>query len=342
MCPTVEPNAPECLRQREQWQWIARVNGSVTSKRTPPQRQLPPTVSAMAPVYVGCGCAASAHGQAGTRCARRRRRDRLLGDPLPQVQRLAVTGAFFRCLWALPFLWPLAIWEDRPARRASRWSLRRAAWVAGAFFAADLILWHYSIEYVGAGLATVLGNTQVVLVGLLAWALFRERPSSSSLLAIPVAMVGIMLISGVLENGAYGSNPRLRRDFRRADGNCVLGLPARDAARIGRARASGGAALRRDGRERDLSSSRSGSSSATSTSRRRSRRPAGSILLALSSQVAGLAPDHGLARPAADGAHVGAVDTPAAARRHLRGAARSTSGPLRSSSSARRRSSPGS
>jgi drug/metabolite transporter (DMT)-like permease len=77
------------------------------------------------------------------------------------------------------------------------------------FFAADLVLWHYAIDYVGAGLATVLGNTQVVLVGLLAWAIFRERPARSSLLAVPVAMVGIILISGVLESGAYGSNPRL-------------------------------------------------------------------------------------------------------------------------------------
>ena len=118
------------------------------------------------------------------------------------------TGAFFRCFWALPFLWPLAVWEDRRIG-ARPWALRRAAWIGGVFFAADLVLWHYSIEYVGAGLATVLGNTQVVLVGLLAWLIFRERPSRNSLLAIPVAMVGIVLISGVLESGAYGSDPRL-------------------------------------------------------------------------------------------------------------------------------------
>ena len=117
------------------------------------------------------------------------------------------TGAFFRCLWALPPLWLLAAHEDR--RIGPRpIAVRRAAWLAGAFFAADLILWHYSIEYVGAGLATVLGNTQVVIVGLLAWALFHERPSRNSLLAIPVAMSGIILISGVLENGAYGSDPK--------------------------------------------------------------------------------------------------------------------------------------
>jgi len=118
------------------------------------------------------------------------------------------TGAFYRCLWALPPLWVLARQEDR--RRGLRPSaLRRAAWLAGAFFAADLVLWHYSIEKVGAGLATVLGNTQVVLVGLLAWAFFRERLSRNALLAIPVAMLGILLISGVLENGAYGSDPKL-------------------------------------------------------------------------------------------------------------------------------------
>jgi drug/metabolite transporter (DMT)-like permease len=118
------------------------------------------------------------------------------------------TGAFFRCLWALPPLWLLAVREDR--RLGARpMRVRRAAWLGGAFFAADLILWHYSIEYVGAGLATVLGNTQVVIVGLLAWAFFGERPARNSLLAIPVAMMGIILISGVLENGAYGDDPRL-------------------------------------------------------------------------------------------------------------------------------------
>jgi drug/metabolite transporter (DMT)-like permease len=118
------------------------------------------------------------------------------------------TGAFFRCLWALPPLWLLTRWEERRLGPRSR-SLRRAAWVAGAFFAADLLLWHYAIEQVGAGLATVLGNTQVLIVGLLAWALFRERLPRNSLLAIPVAMLGIVLISGALEGGAYGDNPAL-------------------------------------------------------------------------------------------------------------------------------------
>ena len=118
------------------------------------------------------------------------------------------TGAFFRCLYALPVLAPLAWLEDR--RYGPRpLKQRRLAWIAGILFAVDLVAWHQGIEEVGAGLATVLGNLQVVLVGLLAWAILRERPSNRSLAAIPVALVGVILISGAFEHGAYGRNPGL-------------------------------------------------------------------------------------------------------------------------------------
>ena len=118
------------------------------------------------------------------------------------------TGAFYRCAFAVPPLLVLAWLEDR--RLGPRpWRTRLWAGVAGAFLAVDLIIWHRSIEYVGAGLATVLGNTQVLLVGVAAWMLFRERPSRPVILAIPVAMVGVVLISGVLEDGAYGDDPAL-------------------------------------------------------------------------------------------------------------------------------------
>ncbi|MEX2612851.1 MAG: DMT family transporter, partial [Gaiellaceae bacterium] len=118
------------------------------------------------------------------------------------------TGAFFRCAYALPVLWVFVRLEERHLGPRPR-ELRLTAWGAGAFFAADLLLWHHAIEAVGAGLATVMGNTQVVLVGLIAWALFRERPAPAVLVAIPIAMLGIMLVSGALEEGAYGDNPPL-------------------------------------------------------------------------------------------------------------------------------------
>jgi drug/metabolite transporter (DMT)-like permease len=118
------------------------------------------------------------------------------------------TGAVFRCLYAVVPLWLLARWEDRrygPRPLRQRW----LAWIAGLFFAVDLVAWHQGIEEVGAGLATVLGNLQVVLVGLLAWIIMRERPSNRALAAIPIALVGVILISGAFEKGAYGRNPGL-------------------------------------------------------------------------------------------------------------------------------------
>jgi drug/metabolite transporter (DMT)-like permease len=117
------------------------------------------------------------------------------------------TAAIFRCAYALPILLVLAVVEDR-RYGARSWHDRRAAIAAGVFFAADLILWHHSIEDVGAGLATVLANIQVVLVPLVAWALLSERPSRRVLVALPVTLIGVLLISGVVEHGAYGSDPR--------------------------------------------------------------------------------------------------------------------------------------
>lgn len=118
------------------------------------------------------------------------------------------TAAFFRCAYALPLLGLLAWFERRrygrrPARE--RW----IALGAGVFFAADLLFWHHAIAAVGAGLGTVLANVQVVFVGAIAWIWLGERPTRRSLLSIPVVLVGVVLISGVVGAGAYGSNPTL-------------------------------------------------------------------------------------------------------------------------------------
>ncbi len=116
------------------------------------------------------------------------------------------TAAIFRCAYALPILGLLAWLEDRRLGRRW-WSERRFAVGAGVFFAADLILWHHSIGDIGAGLATVLANIQVVLVPLVAWMWLAEKPGSRVLAALPLALLGVLLISGVVEHGAYGHDP---------------------------------------------------------------------------------------------------------------------------------------
>jgi drug/metabolite transporter (DMT)-like permease len=118
------------------------------------------------------------------------------------------TAAVFRCLYALPVLALIMVREDRrygrrPARE--RW----LAAGAGVFFALDLVFWHHAIGSVGAGIATVLGNLQVVFVGLLAWWLLHERPGARLVAAVPVVLVGVVLISGVVGSGAYGEDPAM-------------------------------------------------------------------------------------------------------------------------------------
>jgi drug/metabolite transporter (DMT)-like permease len=116
------------------------------------------------------------------------------------------TAAFFRCAYALPVLGLLA-WIERRRYGARPVRERALAWGAGLIFAANLAFWHHSIEAVGAGLATVLGNAQVVLVGILAWAFLGERPKNRSLAAVPVVFGGVILISGLVGSGAYGDDP---------------------------------------------------------------------------------------------------------------------------------------
>jgi drug/metabolite transporter (DMT)-like permease len=118
------------------------------------------------------------------------------------------TGVVFRCLFGLPILVAVALVEQRRFGRLPTKTVRLAA-IAGIFFAGDLLFWHHAIEAVGAGLATVLGNLQVLVVGLIAWLVFGERPSRSILAALPVVIVGVALISGAVGSGAYGSAPAL-------------------------------------------------------------------------------------------------------------------------------------
>jgi drug/metabolite transporter (DMT)-like permease len=118
------------------------------------------------------------------------------------------TTALYRCAYALPVLLALALWERRRYGPRGRRSLA-FSWLAGGFFAADLVLWHHAIAAVGAGLGTVLANMQVVLVGLAAWAVLKERPEARVLAAVPVVLAGVVLISGVLGADAYGDDPLL-------------------------------------------------------------------------------------------------------------------------------------
>jgi len=116
------------------------------------------------------------------------------------------TAAFYRCFLALPILFALAVVERR-RRGPRRLAAHLGAIAAGAFLAIDLVLWNHTIADVGAGIATLLGNLQVLFVALAAWVLLRERPGRRFLVALPVVMAGVVLVSGLAGAGAGDSHP---------------------------------------------------------------------------------------------------------------------------------------
>ena len=119
----------------------------------------------------------------------------------------ASTAAFFRPFYALPVIFVLYL-LTRAADTRSR-KERIATLFAGGLMGLSFTLWNYSIGYVGAGLATVLGNTQVLFVGLFAWWVFRERPPAATVFAVPLVLGGVVLATGVGRPDAYGADPLL-------------------------------------------------------------------------------------------------------------------------------------
>lgn len=115
------------------------------------------------------------------------------------------TAGLFRAVYALPVLIVLVKMSgDGRDRRA-----RVLAVTSGFMLAGDVALWHTSITLIGAGLSTVLANTQVLWVGIVAWIVFDERPSRTTMVVVPIVLTGVALIGGVGATGAFGENPAL-------------------------------------------------------------------------------------------------------------------------------------
>jgi drug/metabolite transporter (DMT)-like permease len=116
------------------------------------------------------------------------------------------TTAVFRCLLALPALIALAVVEQR-RRGPRRLDARLKAAAAGLFLAVDLVLWNHAIADVGAGIATLLGNLQVLFVGFAAWVLFAERPRRAYVIALPLVITGVVLVSGLVGGSSTAPHP---------------------------------------------------------------------------------------------------------------------------------------
>jgi drug/metabolite transporter (DMT)-like permease len=78
---------------------------------------------------------------------------------------------------------------------------RRLRWfsaLGGFIFFLDLFIWHRSVIYVGAGISTILGNTQVFMTAILSFFIFREKLTLRFWLAALSAIAGVALLVGLL------------------------------------------------------------------------------------------------------------------------------------------------
>jgi drug/metabolite transporter (DMT)-like permease len=125
--------------------------------------------------------------------------------------RLSETGptatAFWRGCLALPLLAAWALLE--PAQRNIQLEQRPSGgsvarllasfrdpgflW-AGAFFAGDLALWHWSLLLTSIAASTLEASLAPLVVILIAWVRWRERPSAAFMGATALALVGMLLI----------------------------------------------------------------------------------------------------------------------------------------------------
>ena len=117
--------------------------------------------------------------------------------------RLTETGptaaAFWRGCLALPLL---AIWAllDSRAEPAPRGGSLLAGFrdpgflLAGAYFAGDLALWHWSLLLTSVAASTLEASLAPLVVILFAWWRWKERPSARFLGAALLAFVGLLLV----------------------------------------------------------------------------------------------------------------------------------------------------
>ncbi|MFD0166095.1 DMT family transporter [Streptomyces decoyicus] len=134
----------------------------------------------------------------------------------------AGTAAFLRCALALFVLVPLAVREcRRVGARPLRYRMMDIG--AGVLLGIDMVFWAAAVLTVGASVATVLLNIQVVFFPLLARLVSGTRLSGRFVLMAPLMLAGVALASGAIGHPQPGSDPVAGVTFGTAAGVAYAG-----------------------------------------------------------------------------------------------------------------------
>lgn len=105
-----------------------------------------------------------------------------------------VTTGFYRMLFAMPFLFIWMASEKRAAISLFSKKGNVAIILAGSFFALDLALWNWSIDYTAIVNATLFNNTAAFFVPLLVWLLYQEKQSLRFIIGVVTGLFGCVLL----------------------------------------------------------------------------------------------------------------------------------------------------
>jgi drug/metabolite transporter (DMT)-like permease len=113
-----------------------------------------------------------------------------------QVAISPTASAFWRMFYAAIIIYGVYLWRGNFSFTKG-W--KHTAWVwpallGGIFLAIDMVIWHKTIVYIGAGPATFLGNSQIIFVTIFGALVYRERLSWLFPLVVPAVLYGLFLL----------------------------------------------------------------------------------------------------------------------------------------------------
>lgn len=127
--------------------------------------------------------------------------------------------AFQRVFLGLPLLYFLMLKTQKKSNKSTKSVLSKKHMMLlllpGIFFAGDLGFWHWSIRYTTIANATLLANFAPIYVTLSAVFLFKESVRKEFLIALVIAIVGVVIL--------MGTSVSLGDDFVKGD---ILGMIA--------------------------------------------------------------------------------------------------------------------
>lgn len=133
------------------------------------------------------------------------------------------TQAFLRILIGVLCLAPIGFWEWKRKGALPKKGIIYSL-IAGLFLGVDFTAWNYSIFYVGAGIAAILLNLQVIVVPMLSAVFDKYKIPPVFLILVPIMIVGVMLTGGVFEGSGDTGGPAQIAGINTATLGTLLGL----------------------------------------------------------------------------------------------------------------------